>query len=1346
MARWNRQRGPRHGATVSLSFALAAPLLLTTCSPKNNGNGPGSEAVTTVRSALVSAALSPRQPNIRWQGRMQAIDIDPADPNFAVVASDHGGAWSTTDGGANWTRYDNLFPTGLMDVAICPTNRQVIVITASASTGTSLATDQGGIWRTDNGGTSWTRPAYNVPQNRFNAYGISFQPGVANCGTVFIGTDFGLAQCSSNATTCTNIVVPIATGADQVFSLVAHASGIVDVHTNFGHRRYDGTVFSPVRYPVNQPAGTQGLPNGFFANSHTLAIAPQNPNVIIGVSQQLVPDTNPTGNLVLGNRAQAYESDDGGATWTALGNPIFNANGRPAFVFAVPSRSGNASQFDVYLGDRVDMFRQTCTEAGGSGLRCGVGNPNDGLPLPPPWEFISLRQSGTCGRAGVSPCSHQDPAEIAFNPTTNCPLFIAGDGGVLKLLAGRPTATCGQTGDYDVTTGTIPALQLYEVTGQVHPGGTFRTDLFFSTQDNDIWASASGGDAWDANVEFEGAGLQIAHSMADRTNTLLTAYTCAGCFNFEGSPGFAAVTPWGWPDNFARRVAGNRKDRIVFSCPDVDRDGACDVCVDTAVPLLQCDIATSGVPCQDAQGLALTFASGTTPLPTCVGQPCVDAVNNTSGTPGPDGLCDPIGGISFQALAPVALPDGRYLQWDGGGLSFATANATPPVSTVLTQSRLWLSNVGGTTWTQVPGITLGTPGTAEAQTEFANWIGAVARGPSNTLVFYQPTSVVVDAAGNRRNGLRRVDAVTGAAPVFARADTNLPSLTSALAGFIGVAVDPSDSTRLLAETGSGIRRSTTSGQSWTTDAGTAQLDTLISAGGRLSPAVSAIGFDNGNGTRMLVGTHDGGVIASLDSGQSWARLCGSARVPFISKFFFDEVENRSYVSSYGRGIWTANLTQRQAPEFTTPPQPVTAFDCGPVNIGTAVATDACQIDSTNVTVTAAANSVVGDPDFGCQTGARPCGDFKRGPRTITWTAADEYGDVTTTTSVVTVDDRTPPVISPVSPITVVACNAAGETVVVPVPTAVDRCIGTVQVTGVVIASTTASVPRNVVNGQVSLPAGVHTIRWTATDGITSSQVTQVVTVRPGIFANRDLELRDRARTTLANGAPASVNNRGNFLTQIGSDATSGSVLSVARVDMRDRGHVVGGITTQGTLTRGNQTTVTGAILTNTPVNLPPFPSLAGVVFPPPVGTDQFINGTVTLAPGSYRSVTVNSGGTLLLSTGDYFFTGLVTVNSASTVRINDTAGPVRIFVSTAFAYRSRFQRANGSLADVFVGYRGTQGTVIEAPFLGTFIAPSATVEMGTGNVMEVRGRFAALNLIIRADTNLVCVSSFAATL
>ena len=33
---------------------------------------------------------------------------------------------------------------------------------------------------------------------------------------------------------------------------------------------------------------------------------------------------------------------------------------------------------------------------------------------------------------------------MVFNATTHCPLYIAGDGGVLKLLPTAAQATCGQ--------------------------------------------------------------------------------------------------------------------------------------------------------------------------------------------------------------------------------------------------------------------------------------------------------------------------------------------------------------------------------------------------------------------------------------------------------------------------------------------------------------------------------------------------------------------------------------------------------------------------------------------------------------------------------------------------------------------------------------------------------------------------------------------------------------------------------------------------------------------------------------------------------------------------------------
>ena len=65
-------------------------------------------------------------------------------------------------------------------------------------------------------------------------------------------------------------------------------------------------------------------------------------------------------------------------------------------------------------------------------------------------------------------------------------------------------------------------------------------------------------------------------------------------------------------------------------------------------------------------GLVLTFAPGTNPLPLCVGQPCVDAINNISGQAPPDGLCNPIGGVDSPVAGRAAQ---RALAAVGRGLA-----------------------------------------------------------------------------------------------------------------------------------------------------------------------------------------------------------------------------------------------------------------------------------------------------------------------------------------------------------------------------------------------------------------------------------------------------------------------------------------------------------------------------------------------------------------------------------------------------------------------------------------------------------------------------------------------------
>ncbi len=339
---------------------------------------------------------------------------------------------------------------------------------------------------------------------------------------------------------------------------------------------------------------------------------------------------------------------------------------------------------------------------------------------------------------------------------------------------------------------------------------------------------------------------------------------------------------------------------------------------------------------------------------------------------------------------------------------------------------------------------------------------------------------------------------------------------------------------------------------------------------------------------------------------------------------------------------------------------------------------------------------------------------------------------------------TTPTFEPVRDVSVGICttSTSGEQITLTVPRATDPCLGALPVTGQVIASDTASVPRTVTNGRVTLPLGTHTVRWSASNGVTTITVNQRVVVRPATFANRSIEIRDRARTTNATGGFATLTNLGSLITRVGTDARSGTLLSVASVDLRDRSTVNGSLTTRGSLTRGLSTTVTGLIRTNTTVTAPPFPTFAGITFPPNGGGVLAVglNEVVALPNGSYPDTFVNTGGTLVLSSGDYYFASF-TSNSNSIVRINDAAGPVRIYVANNLNYRGPFLRSDGSTPLMMVGYNGTNTAVLEAAFSGTVVAPRGTLEMGTTQIREFRGVFAAQNLTVRPDVNLICVSS-----
>ena len=63
----------------------------------------------------------------RGNGRINSIAFDPVDPNIIWIGSPAGGLWKTIDGGNTWTtNTDNLPVMGVSGIVIHPTNNQIM--------------------------------------------------------------------------------------------------------------------------------------------------------------------------------------------------------------------------------------------------------------------------------------------------------------------------------------------------------------------------------------------------------------------------------------------------------------------------------------------------------------------------------------------------------------------------------------------------------------------------------------------------------------------------------------------------------------------------------------------------------------------------------------------------------------------------------------------------------------------------------------------------------------------------------------------------------------------------------------------------------------------------------------------------------------------------------------------------------------------------------------------------------------------------------------------------------------------------------------------------------------------
>src|ERR1041384_68290 len=188
------------------------------------------------------STLDPSDPDGASGGRVNGLAIDPQNQNVLYGASEWGGIFKSSDAGRTWTRLDGHLPTATWDVEVSPADANPVIATSFYD---GRVNSLAGINVSNDGGVTWVHPPPTIRPANFckddarrsepSAFGIAFDP--ANPQNVYVGTNCGLAVSNNGGTTWRYVDPTPADRADDVWHVVVHHGGIVDLCGDDGHQR-----------------------------------------------------------------------------------------------------------------------------------------------------------------------------------------------------------------------------------------------------------------------------------------------------------------------------------------------------------------------------------------------------------------------------------------------------------------------------------------------------------------------------------------------------------------------------------------------------------------------------------------------------------------------------------------------------------------------------------------------------------------------------------------------------------------------------------------------------------------------------------------------------------------------------------------------------------------------------------------------------------------------------------------------------------------------------------------------------------------------------------------------------
>jgi photosystem II stability/assembly factor-like uncharacterized protein len=398
------------------------------------------------------------RPCVTWQsmgpvnvtGRVGALAIHPSDGNTLYAGTTGGGVWRTTNGGTSWSALmSEELSLAVGGLGIARSNPSTVyAATGEWTAGIGFPVDpvtRGvGVYRTTNGGADWDLCA-PIPSDVCSS--VAVDP--TNPSRVFVGGGLAL------------------------------------------HRTTNGGVTWDI--PV-------GRTNGVFD----------------GEVSDVVIDPNDVDRVYIGvHRDGVYRSTDGGNTWTQLTNGIDTGNVADSPKIALGLNGTHGTRFvAVKMGERVytSINRGTSftrrTDVGGSIWYFAWTNV---IAVDPQNEdvliagAVSLFRSTDGGATWsfTAPGVHSDNQAIAFDPTNHNHVYVATDGGIWSSVNNGVAWAFASRG--------LIATHFYNMSVSQNPvlrfGGAIQDDSGFHNIGAPDWSSLGLGEG--GYVEYDWQNEQI---------------------------------------------------------------------------------------------------------------------------------------------------------------------------------------------------------------------------------------------------------------------------------------------------------------------------------------------------------------------------------------------------------------------------------------------------------------------------------------------------------------------------------------------------------------------------------------------------------------------------------------------------------------------------------------------------------------------------------------------------------------------------------------------------------------------------------------------------------------------